>query len=34
MQKGNLIFNGEISELLNNAENHVWNCLITNEKEI
>ena len=25
MQKGNLIFNGEIS---------VWNCLITNEKEI
>lgn len=34
MQKGNLIFNGEISELLKNAENHVWNCLITNEKEI
>lgn len=34
MQKGNLIFNGEISELLRNAENHVWNCLITNEKEI
>ena len=34
MQKGNIIFNGEISELLNNAENHVWNCLITNEKEI
>ena len=34
MQKGNLIFNGEISELLNNAENYVWNCLITNEKEI
>ena len=34
MQKGNLIFNGEISELLNNAENHVWNCLITNDKEI
>ena len=34
MQKGNLIFNGEISELLNNAENHVWNYLITNEKEI
>lgn len=34
MQKGNLIFNGEISKLLNNAENHVWNCLITNEKEI
>ena len=34
MQKGNLIFNGEISELLKNAENQVWNCLITNEKEI
>lgn len=34
MQKGNLIFNGEISELLKNADNHVWNCLITNEKEI
>ena len=34
MQKGNLIFNGEISELLKNAENHVWNCLMTNEKEI
>lgn len=34
MQKGNLIFNGEISELLKNAENHIWNCLITNEKEI
>ena len=34
MQKGNLIFNGEISELLKNAENHVWNCLIPNEKEI
>lgn len=34
MKKGNLIFNGEISELLKNAENHVWNCLITNEKEI
>lgn len=34
MQKGNLIFDGEISELLKNAENHVWNCLITNEKEI
>ena len=34
MQKGNLIFNAEISELLNNAENDVWNCLITNEKEI
>ena len=25
---------GEISELLKNAENHVWNCSITNEKEI
>lgn len=34
MQKGNLVFNGEINELLKIAETHVWNCLITNEKEL